>query len=209
MPHSFPPSRVFLYEKESSPSKPSISSSPSSELWTTIVIRLVLRKVTAQTELLEQWLARVRGRPIDIYFEIEARRPNFTRSETLMLLAKPSKNGQSTISPMINLLAIHSLQWRHIEFHIPDTWYPTFTPPSPPLTDSDFIVADKGGATESVSSKAPLDLPLLISASLHPDNRVGVAQQSVRLNLTLASSLCTLSLSYFPSITHHLRKRQF
>jgi len=77
-----------------------------------------------------------------------------------MLLVNPSKNNQSTITPVINLLVRHSLQWRHIEFHIPDAWYPIFTP----LTDSDSIVENKGGATDSPSTEAPLGLPLIFTS---------------------------------------------
>jgi hypothetical protein len=42
-----------------------------SELWTTIVIQVNPPTSAAQTELLEEWLARTMGLPIDIYFEIE------------------------------------------------------------------------------------------------------------------------------------------
>ena len=113
-----------------------------------------------------------------------------------MLLAKPSN---STIFPMISLLARHSLQWRRIEFHIPEAWYPIFTP----LTDSDIILA--GGATELASTKAPLNLPLLISASLHRDDHVVLAQQPVGLDLTLTLLMHFIALP-FPNVTCHLQK---
>jgi len=169
----------------------------TSELWTTIVIRLIprIRKVTAQTKLLKEWLGRAMGRPLDIYFEVERLSSNVTRWETPMLLAKPGNNAQPTIAPMINLLARHCLQWRCIEFYIPSEWYPMFTP----LTGSNIIVApvDNGEVTEPVPTNTPLSLPLLTSASLHQCDEVVVrAPQAVGLDLTLAPSLRTLSLSF-------------
>jgi len=166
----------------------------TSELWTTIVIRLVPRKVAAQTELLEEWLGRTMSRPIDIYFEVERPSSNVTRWEILMLLGKPRNNAQPSIYPMINLLARHSIQWRCIEFHIPNAWYPIFTP----LTGSNSIVApaNNSEATEPAPTEAPLDLPLLRSASLHQDDKVAIRDpQAVGLDLTLAPSLRALSLS--------------
>jgi hypothetical protein len=137
------------------------------------------------------------GRPVDIYFEPKKVTSNFMRWETSRL-AKPSSDTQPTIAPMINLLARHSLQWRYVEFHIPNTWYPIFTP----LTVSNIAVAQatNSGTTEPALTGAPLDLPLLVSASLHQDDEVAVRvlPQAVKLDLTLAPSLCALSLSFFP-----------
>jgi hypothetical protein len=58
-------------------------------------------------------------------------------------------------------------------------------------------VAHSGGVTEAVSTITPLSLPLLISASLHRDDEVGLSQQAVALDFTLAPFLRILSLSHF------------
>ena len=158
----------------------------TSELWTTIVIRVNPPKLTAQTKLLEEWLARTMGRPIDIYFEIET--PGPIQWEISMLLSNPSNNNQPSVIPMIHLLAKHSLKWRCIEFNIPSTWYPIFT------SSTEYpIVADN---YEVQLFSMPLDLPVLMSASLHcSDGVLTIAQQGVELDLTLAPSLRALSLS--------------
>jgi hypothetical protein len=161
----------------------------TSELWTTIIIQVLPSKVAVQTELLEEWLARTTGRPIDIYFEIDTRLP--TRWEELKLLSKPSLNNRPSVIPMIHLLAKHSLKWRRIEFHIPSTWYPIFTSSTEYL-----IVAPDNHEVQHIS--IPLDLPALISASLHSsDGVMTIARQAVELDLILAPSLRALSLSRF------------
>ena len=161
----------------------------TSELWTTIIIQILPSKVAVQTELLEEWLARTMGRPIDIYFEIDTRLP--TRWKELKLLSKPSHNSRPSIVPMMHLLAKHSLKWRRIEFHIPSIWYPIFT-----SSTEHLIVALDNHEVQHIPM--PLDLPSLTSASLHcSDGVMTIARQAVELNFTLAPSLCTLSLSRF------------
>jgi len=159
----------------------------TSELWTTIIIQVIPSKVAVQTELLEEWLARTMGRPIDIYFEIDTRLPS--RWEESILLSEPSPNNQPSVVPMIHLLAKHSLRWRCIEFHIPSTWYPIFTSP----TEYPIVALDNY-QVQPISM--PLDLPALISASFHR-SVMAVARQGVELDLTLAPSLRALSLSRF------------
>jgi hypothetical protein len=66
----------------------------TSELWTTIIIQVIPSKLAAQTELLEEWIARTMGRPIDIYFEIETRVP-----------MQISALYQSPLAPMTNHLS--------------------------------------------------------------------------------------------------------
>jgi hypothetical protein len=164
----------------------------TSELWTTIIIQVLPRKVATQTELLEEWLARTMDRPIDIYFEIDrfdTRLP--TLWEELKLLSKPSLNNQPSVVPMIHLLAEHSLKWRRIEFHIPSTWYPIFT------SSTEYLIASPDNH-EVQHISIPLDLPALISASLHSsDGVMTTVRQGVELDLILAPSLCALSLSRF------------
>ena len=149
------------------------------------------KKVTAQTELLEEWIARTEGRPIDIYFDIDTRLS--TRWEVSMLLSSKFNNHtQPPIIPMIHLLAKHSLKWRCIEFHIPSNWYPIFTSSTgyPIVADNDEV--------QSILMKAPLDLPALTSASLHCSHGVmTMVYQGMELDLTLAPSLRALSLSLF------------
>ena len=151
----------------------------TSELWTTIIIQVIPSKVAVQTELLEEWLARTRGRPIDIYFEIEALRVSM---EMPALFSKPSNNKPLPMVPMISLLAKHSPHWRRIDFRIPPLWYRSFSNRNSTMSDNEV--------TQHVSTKNALDLPLLMSASFHHNTRVG-------LDLTLAPSLRKLSLSRF------------
>ncbi|KIM44077.1 hypothetical protein M413DRAFT_443133 [Hebeloma cylindrosporum] len=94
---------------------------------------------------------------------------------------------------MINLLAKSSRQWRCIDFHIPFFWYPIFT--SSKISDPS---PDNDQPTQSVALKKPLDLPLLVSASFHyEDHGIVATDDEVDLDLTLAPSLHTLSLSLF------------
>ncbi|KIM44090.1 hypothetical protein M413DRAFT_25570 [Hebeloma cylindrosporum] len=147
----------------------------TSELWTTVVIRIDIQKLAAQTELLEEWLARTMGRPIDIYFEIgDQLSRRWARP-----MSMPGRNPSSVV-PMINLLAKCSHQWRCIDFHIPSFWYPIFIS----STNSN------DQPTESV-----LDLPLLMSASFHHEDTVLLPHEVLELDLALAPSLRMLSLS--------------
>ena len=166
----------------------------TSELWSTIIIQLIPSKVAAQTELLEEWLARTMGRPIDIYFEIQTRVP----MQMLLLLSKPRNNNQPPIVPMINLLAEHSSYWRFIDFRIPSLWYPFFAS----ISNEDSAMSDNE-VTLPVSTKNPLNLPLLTSASFHRDDLFPLIHKSKRvgLDLTLAPSLRTLSLRRFEMST--------
>ena len=166
----------------------------TSELWTTIIIQVIPSRVAAQTELLEEWLARTMGRPIDIYFEIQTRVP----MQMLLLLSKPRNNNQPPIVPMINLLAEHSSYWRFIDFRIPSLWYTFFAS----ISNEDSTMSDNE-VTLPVSTKNPLNLPLLTSASFHRDDLFPLIHKSKRvgLDLTLAPSLRTLSLCRFEMST--------
>jgi len=156
----------------------------TSELWATVVIRVNLSKnLAVQTELLEEWLARTMGRPIDIYFEVETSVPMQWR-----LFLRPNNNNRPCIVPMIHLLTRYSPHWRCIDFLLPPLLYPIFTTPSE---------ADNDQVTQPVSTNRPLDLPLLVSASFRRDESDISPDDRVNLDLTLAPSLRTLSLSFF------------
>jgi len=159
----------------------------TSELWATIVIRVNLSKLAAQTELLEEWLARTMGRPIDIYFQIKT-----LVSREWGLFLQPSNTNQPSIIPMIRLLAKHSPHWPCIDFYLPSLWYPIFTSFVNSEADNDEV----DWVTQTVSTNKPLDLPLLMSASFHRDGNIA-PENRVNLDLTLAPSLRMLSLSRF------------
>jgi hypothetical protein len=149
--------------------------------------------------MLEEWLVRASGRPIDIYFEIKDPLP--APWDTLMFLEQTRTGTQLTTVPMINLLANHSAQWRCIEFYIPSTWYSFFTS----STEPSIIMADN--AEPSASTKAPLELPLLKSASLYRTDKV-VTKEPV-VDLALAPSLRALSLSHFRMSSVFFEKANF
>jgi len=151
----------------------------TSELWATVIIQVIPNKVAAQTQLLEEWLASTRGRPIDIYFGIETRVP----MQISTLLSKPTgDNNQPPIVPMINLLAKHSPHWRCIAFRIPALWCSFFAS----LSYWDSTTSDNE-VTQPVSTKKPLDLPLLVSASFHRED-LPMVHKRTDLDLTLAPS---------------------
>jgi hypothetical protein len=152
----------------------------TSELWATIIIQVIPNKVAVQTQLLEEWLARTRGRPIDIYFGIETRVPMHI---SLFLSNPTGDNKQPPIVPMINLLAKHSRHWRCIAFRIPALWCSFFDP----LSYWDFTMSDNE-VTQPVPKQKLLDLPLLVSASFHRED-LPIVHKRTDLDLTLAPSL--------------------
>jgi len=164
----------------------------TSELWTTIIIQVIPRKVTIQTELLKEWLARTMGRPIDIYFDIQDTPVSTRWGVSMLLSSKFSNHMQPSIVPMIQLLAKHSLKWQCIEFHIPTNWYPIFT------SSTGYPIVANNDEVQPILMQAPLDLPALTSASLHcSDGVMTMVCQGMELDLTLAPSLRALSLSLF------------
>ncbi|KDR72973.1 hypothetical protein GALMADRAFT_252342 [Galerina marginata CBS 339.88] len=156
----------------------------SSELWTTIVLRISLKRIEAQTELLSEWLERAKGRPLDIY--VEEPRSNARSYDADAEVGFIPKSRFA-----LQILARHSGQWRRVEFHLPARRYGFIELPSKcPVQEGGSV----GRYPYASFPPMPLSFPLLQYVSLHHAEAESRGQ-TLALNLSQADALRTLSLS--------------
>ncbi|KAF9483635.1 hypothetical protein BDN70DRAFT_276119 [Pholiota conissans] len=156
----------------------------SSEIWATVVVRVFDKErsgcnYTVQAELLEEWLARAKGRKLSFYLG-EAK-------------------GNCGMRPPYSLMGLMmgcSEQWQDVHFDMSKPWWSMFTLAATvrpfPEDVSEAVVLHQARTRPTV-----LPLPNLRSISIH---RSQLEQYSDHmLNLSLAPSLRSVGLFYLPT----------
>ncbi|KDR72961.1 hypothetical protein GALMADRAFT_158595 [Galerina marginata CBS 339.88] len=128
----------------------------TSEIWTTIIVRISTHNLGVQTDILREWLERAKGRPLDVYIEQSTGRLSPTWRVDVRLL--------------LSLLTGHSEQWRRIGlYHLFQYEFFFRTIPIPGLSLPLLRHASIGHGENEILAKFEVNLkaaPLLQTLSL-------------------------------------------